>query len=71
MLSIALMYSTTQEKLEFTGISYLIDSVWQGEEEADPSKISTILEEDKKDAKYKYVEIFGYRIKEMKLMGHL
>ena len=44
---------------------------WQGEEEADPSKISTILEEDKKDAKYKYVEIFGYRIKEMKLMGHL
>ena len=73
MLTLALMYSTTEEKLEFTGISYLIDAVTGGAEadDQDANKITSILAEEKKEAKYTFVEVLGYKFKEFKLFGHL
>ena len=66
------MYSSTEDKIEFSGLKYIVD-MFQGESAPeDPYNVKHIIEKtNAENMKYRFVSVFGYKVKEMKLMCHL
>ena len=60
MLALALMHSTTDDKIDFIGAKYLIDAFWSEPKNEDPTKLDNVLKKDTKKDGYAYTTIFGY-----------